>query len=143
MRAVRNDLGLDVDFTLLDAYSRVIATFSVSKDKSARLPIFKPREYLVDSRAQHYYIYAGEGEIKLSECKKYYDLRHIDIKELDYYCQKGKFKPKTCHKQAIKDFCEIFEINAHKGCYFIAPAHFEEVEYALLYGNSTCLRAYF
>ena len=139
-RMITNNTQHTLHLALINAYGKKMAEFVLEANSSLALPLHSPRTQLSErDSGQVFYIYAGEGVGQISDMCKEYDLSKVRRAELDFYLQNQKFNPNShqnpLQKQGIRDFVEIFEINAQKGYEYLSPPRYSELEHSLLVGE--------
>ena len=134
MRVVTNDSEDEVILKLKNSYDKTIATYKIPSGVSVGLPLFSEDERLLNG-SQQIFIYAGSGELNLSECYTKYDFSKIELKDLDYYLQHQSAPLKAKAKDQLKAFVELMESNLTLGYDKIKPPLYEKLERDLLFYN--------
>lgn len=132
MREVINDSEEAITLKLKNSYGKTIAAYKIESQESISLPLFSEDERLMNDNKQ-VFIYAGSGELNISECYTKYNFSDIDVKDLDYYLQHQKAPLKAKAKEQLQAFIELMESNLNLGYDKIKPPLYEKLERDLLF----------
>ena len=84
---------------------------------------------------QRYFIYDGEGDLNLNECKKCFDFTNLNLFYLDYFL--SNLKHHDSSDKADRELIELYAelLNTHlEGDERINPPYFSEIQQKLLKG---------
>ncbi|WP_121022121.1 hypothetical protein [Helicobacter vulpis] len=125
------NLGAKTQVQLQDKYGRIKATWQ-GEVLSLPLSVGTSVYYC---KGLAFFVLPGEGELNPQDCPKNFNFMHLEPSALDAYLVVGQMSVDPIQRVLISDFMYVYEKNILKGCLYLNPPFFEDIERELIHGG--------
>ncbi|PZT48189.1 hypothetical protein B6S12_05050 [Helicobacter valdiviensis] len=134
MRTINYPFNANKAF-LKNSFSQILGELELKRGEN-ELKTTSDGEYYEDSFLNKIFVYEGEGILDFSDCLKDLDFNNLEFSFLEEFLstQEHNINISNFQKRKIEEFIKVYDTNIKKGCVYLAPSGFKELDRALVYG---------